>query len=380
MEVYNMRIAFIVSEVFTEKRHGGFGWLVRVIGRELVKRGFEVFVLAWRDPGYPERFHVDGLEVITYPYAFDTKSVVRHIHDYYEFSKILRDVDADVFISIEAMVETLIAEILKPSAKHVVWAQDPFDWTDYQLLGSIDPNYRISRIRFWINRIVFGLAYRKADLILSQARYYIEKLKKLYGIDPKRVVYLPNPIDYIPDEKSIRKSEEPLVCYLGRMDPQKRYWIFFELAKQFPDIKFVAMGKPNILYEDMYKEIIRKYIDLPNLEVKGFVSEEEKRRILDKCWIMVLPSIREGLPIAMLEALAHKCALLSSVNPDGLTERFGYWAEKDEFAKGLQWLLENDRWRKLGEEGYSYIKENHSLDKVINSLITQVQNLTLQRR
>jgi glycosyltransferase involved in cell wall biosynthesis len=82
----------------------------------------------------------------------------------------------------------------------------------------------------------------------------------------------------------------------------------------------------------------------------------------------------------MLEALAHKCALLSSVNPDGLTERFGYWAEKDEFAKGLQWLLENDRWRKLGEEGHYYIKENHSLDKVINSLITQIQNLTLQCR
>jgi len=370
-----MRIAFIVSEVFTEKRHGGFGWLVRVVGRELAKRGFEVFVLAWRDPWYPERFRVDDIEVITYPYAFDTRSVVRHICDYYEFSKILRDIDADVFISIEAMVETLIAEILKRNAKHVVWAQDPFDWTDYRLLGSVDPNYRISRIRFWINRIVFGLAYRKADLILSQARYYIEKLKKLYGIDPKRVVYLSNPIDYIPGEKSIRKSEEPLVCYLGRMDPQKRYWIFFELAKQFPDIKFVAMGKPSILYEDMYKEIIRKYIDLPNLEVKGFVSEEEKRRILDKCWIMVLPSIREGLPIAMLEALAHKCALLSSVNPDGLTERFGYWAEKDEFTKGLQWLLENDRWHKLGEEGYSYIKENHSLNKVINSLITQVQNL-----
>jgi glycosyltransferase involved in cell wall biosynthesis len=375
MKVCNMRIAFIVSEVFTEKRHGGFGWLVRVIGRELVKRGFEVFVLAWRDPGYPERFHVDGLEVITYPYAFDTKSMVRHVHDYYEFSKILRDIDADVFISIEAMVETLIAEILKPSAKHIVWAQDPFDWTDYQLLGSIDPNYRISRIRFWINRIVFGLAYRKADLILSQARCYIEKLKKLYGIDPKRVVYLPNPIDYIPDEKSIRKSEEPLVCYLGRMDPQKRYWIFFELAKQFPDIKFVAMGKPNILYEDMYKEIIKKYIDLPNLEVKGFVSEEEKRRILDKCWIMVLPSIREGLPIAMLEALAHKCALLSSVNPDGLTEKFGYWARNDDFSEGIKWLLKDDKWRRLGEEGYKYVEENHDMGKVIDKLVNLLKTI-----
>jgi len=370
-----MKIAFIVSETFVGKRRGGFGWLVRTIGCELVKRGFEVFILAWRDPGYPERFCVNDIKVITYPYAFDTKSMLRHLHNYYEFSKILRDVDADVFISIEAMVETLIAETLKRGAKHIVWAQDPFDWSDYQLLSSVDPYYKISRIRFFTNKIIFGLAYKRADLILTQAKYYIDKLKKLYNINPNKVVYLSNPVDYIPDEDSIRKSDEPLVCYLARMDPQKRYWIFFELAKKFPEIKFIAIGKPNILYEERYREIVSRYINLPNLEIKGFVSEEEKRKILDKCWIMILPSIREGLPIAMLEALAHRCAILSSVNPDGLTEKFGYWAEKDEFEKGLQWLLENDRWHRLGEEGYSYVKENHNLDRVISSLIAQVQNL-----
>jgi len=364
-----MRIAFIVSEVFSEKRHGGFGWLVKTIGRELAKRGFEVFILAWRDPGYPQRFCVDGIKVTTYPYAFDTKSMLRHLNNYYEFSKILRDVDADVFISIEAMVETLIAETLKRGAKHIVWAQDPFDWSDYQLLSSVDPYYKISRIRFFMNKIIFGLAYKRADLTLTQAKYYIEKIKKLYNINPNKVVYLPNPVDYIPNEDSIRKSDEPLVCYLARMDPQKRYWIFFELAKKFPEIKFAAIGKPNILYEERYREIVSKYINLPNLEIKGFVSEEEKRKILDKCWIMILPSIREGLPIAMLEGLAHKCALLSSVNPDGLTERFGYWAKKDDFEEGLKWLLENDRWRRLGEEGYKYVRENHDIKKVIDKLV-----------
>jgi glycosyltransferase involved in cell wall biosynthesis len=164
------------------------------------------------------------------------------------------------------------------------------------------------------------------------------------------------------------------------MDPQKRYWIFFELAKKFPEIKFIAIGKPNILYEERYREIVSKYINLPNLEIKGFVSEEEKRKILDKCWIMILPSIREGLPIAMLEALAHKCALLSSVNPDGLTERFGYWAKKDDFSEGLRWLLENNRWRRLGKEGYKYVKEAHSLDKVVTELVNRLERLSGQQR
>jgi glycosyltransferase involved in cell wall biosynthesis len=369
-----MKIAFIVSETFTEKRHGGFGWLVRVVGRELVRRGFNVTVLAWRDPGYPEKYFVGGIEVITYPYAFE-RSVIRHLRDYYGFARVIRRMEADVFISIEAMVETLIAESLIRNAKHVVWAQDPFDWTDYQLLGSIDPYYKISRARFLANRIVFGLAYKRANLILTQAKFYIDKLKRLYGVDPSRVVYLPNPVDYIPEEESIKKSDEPLVCYLARMDPQKRYWLFFELARQFPEILFIAIGKPNMLYEDKYREIVSKYVGLSNLEIKGFVSEEEKRSILSRCWIMVLPSIREGLPIAMLEALAHRCALLSSVNPDGLTERFGYWVRRDNFDKGLRWLLENDRWRDLGEEGYKYVRATHNLGKVVNELISRLEEL-----
>jgi glycosyltransferase involved in cell wall biosynthesis len=373
-----MRIAFIVSETFTEKRHGGFGWLVRTIGRELAKRGFDVTVLAWRDPGYPARYFVDGIEVVTYPYAFESRSMFKHMRDYYGFVKVVKDMNADVFVSIEAMVETLIAEVVKRGAKHVVWTQDPFDWSDYQLLGPVDPYYRISRARFMINRLIFGLAYKKADLILTQARYYVDKLRLLYRVDPARVFYLPNPVDYVPEEGSIVKAEEPTVCYLARMDPQKRYWLFFELAKQLPEVHFIAMGKPNVLYEGRYREIVGKYARLPNLEIKGFVSEDEKRRILDRSWVMVLPSIREGLPIAMLEALAHKCALLSSVNPDGLTEMFGYWAKRDNFAEGLRWLLEGDRWGRLGQEGYKYVREVHSPDKVITKLINRLKELSRQ--
>jgi len=370
-----LRIVFIVSESFSERRHGGFGWLVRTVGSELARRGFDVTILAWRDPGSPERYVVDGIRVITYPYAFETRSVFRHLRDYQGFVNIVREVEADVFISIEAMVETLIAEILKRDAKHVVWAQDPFDWTDYQLLSSIDPYYRISKARFLANRVVFGLAYRMADMILTQAKFYLDKLKKLYGVNPNRVAYLPNPVDHIPDERSIEKNEKPLICYLARMDPQKRYWIFFKLAKQFPEAHFIAMGKPNILYEDMYRRIVSKYSKLPNLEIRGFVSEEEKRRTLDKCWVIVLPSIREGLPIAMLEALAHKCAILSSVNPDRLTERFGYWARGNDFAEGLRWLLESNRWEKLGTKGYKYVRENHNLEVVINRLVNLLKEL-----
>jgi glycosyltransferase involved in cell wall biosynthesis len=149
---------------------------------------------------------------------------------------------------------------------------------------SVDPCYKISSTRFLVNRLVFGVAYKKADLVLSQDRFYVDKLRRLYGIDPGRVVYLPNPVQ-VSDGSSIAKSKEPLICYLARMDPQKRYWLFFELARQFPEYRFIAMGRPSVLYEGRYREVISRYRGLRNLDAKSFVSEGEKQEILNSCYL-----------------------------------------------------------------------------------------------
>ena len=90
---------------------------------------------------------------------------------------------------------------------------------------------------------------------------------------------------------------------------------------------------------------------------------------------MVLPSIREGLPIAFLEALACKCALLSSVNPDNVVSKFGYYASKDDFEKGLRYLLESNLWREKGIAGYNYVKRVHSLREIIGRLIKILEKL-----
>ena len=131
----------------------------------------------------------------------------------------------------------------------------------------------------------------------------------------------------------------------------------------------MAVGKPNSLYEELYERIVERYRGLRNLKIAGFVSEEEKSEILSRSWILCLPSIREGLPIAFLEALAHKCTLLSSVNPDNLVKKYSYWTEEDDFENGLRLLLEYQKFRALGEGGYRHVKKFHSLGSLINKLI-----------
>jgi len=368
-------ICFICSEAFLGKRKGGFGRLVRILGRELAKKGFDVHVICWRELSNEDYPHiVDGIHIWTYRYNYASKSLIEHLCNYIEAKRVIERIAADVWVSIDCMVETLIAMKLFPRAKHVIYLQDPRSLEDLARISSVDPlghwkptltdvlRYKV------LNRSLYSIAIRKANVVFVQARYQKYKVHKLYGVPYNRIVWLPNPVE-IPPNHSIVKDNEPVALFLGRLDPEKRFWKIGRIAKAFPHVHFVIAGRPSDIYESWSYSIVRKLLKLPNVKYVGFVEGSAKEELLSRSWILVLPSIYEGLPLAFLEALAHKCALLSSVNPDNLTSLFGYHAAKDDFEAGLQWLLVNDMWKELGERGYCYIQGLHSLDKVLNLFI-----------
>jgi glycosyltransferase involved in cell wall biosynthesis len=378
-----MHVCFISSEVFVGMRRGGFGRLVRIIGSELVKRGYTVSVLTWREKNlqdFPSK--VDGINAWAYNYDYTTRSVIKNLPNYRKAISMIKRINADVYISIDCILETLLAMKYSPCSKHIIYVQDPFDEKDYRLLSTVDPYYNltfIDRLRFMAARVgcsPSSIAYRKADLVLTQAKYYIPKIKKLFGVDERKIFYLPNPVDYIPN--NVKKNERPLVVFIGRFDPQKRFWIVPRVAKRFPDIDFVMAGMSSDLYREWSTKLLAKLRvgEIENLEILGFVNEERKREVLSKSWILLLPSIREGLPLAFLESLAHRCALLSSVNPDGLVTRFGYYASRDEFENGLKELLADEKWRSLGESGYRYIIQNHSLNDIMRKFTGLIESLS----
>jgi len=115
-----MKICFITSEIFAGKRRGGFGKLVRIVGRELVKRGFDTSVICWREPGEDFVAELDGMEILSYPYDLTTRSSLKHIIDYVNVVPLIRGADADVYISIDCMVETYLAQKVMPDRRHVI--------------------------------------------------------------------------------------------------------------------------------------------------------------------------------------------------------------------------------------------------------------------
>jgi hypothetical protein len=154
---------------------------------------------------------------------------------------------------------------------------------------------------------------------------------------------------------------------VARLDRRKRPTLYFDLARRFPHVRFIAMGKARDPQWGAYLQ--KTYGDVPNLEMIGLVdqfSSERHSQILSESWVMVNTATREALPNAFLEAAAHQCAILSGVDPDGFASRFGHHARDEDFAKGLAALLDGDAWRARGLQGYEYVRDTFELNHAVD--------------
>lgn len=379
-----LKVCFLVSDIFHWGKYGGYGKLTRDLGHELAKRNVSVTVAIPKSGNQRTFERLDGMKIIGYP---KLPSKMQYL-SYFLTYRLL--IDSDIFHSTGESVYSYFAIKSRPEKKHVITFQDPRDQKDWEEIYSVSNTTDKKVLKIWkddletfsiqtktlsrnINEKMEYKAVKQADALYCQAKYLGEKVKTMYdlGYEPD---FLPNPI-YVPEGK-IQKAEKPTVCFLGRLDIIKRPWMFFDLAKEFPEIKFIVMGKSH--YPQITERIHKNYSGTKNLEFKGWSLDKEKNELLEKSWVLVNTSIHECLPISFLEALSYKCALLSCQNPDNVTSDYGISADLYDFKsfeKGLEKLIDNNLWQRKANRGYNYVKETHEVNKVIRKHMEIYRNM-----
>ena len=274
---------------------------------------------------------------------------------------------------------TYLAQRAMPDRKHIMTFRDPRDLEDWGIELKLPSLNYLQVLANWIyeDNFLVKKAVQRGDAWFTIGKYLIPKVKVKYEM-PGEPQFLPTPV---PIPEQVHKSQTPSVCYVNRWDRRKRPEIFFELARAFPEVQFYAVGKSR---DARYEEQLRsEYGKLPNLDMVGFIDQFTSNRhsqILEQSWVFVNTAAREALPNAFIEAASHRCAILSSVDPDQLATKGGYYAADDDFTKGLKTLLENDLWRTQGENGYRYMSEVFELNKSIDRHLTIYEQLTGLKR
>jgi glycosyltransferase involved in cell wall biosynthesis/GT2 family glycosyltransferase len=166
-----------------------------------------------------------------------------------------------------------------------------------------------------------------------------------------------------------------LLVMLAQLRPQKRHEILLEALTTLPeDVTAVLAGdgpeRPRI--EARVAELGLG----SRVHLAGFV--EDVRALLDGADIVVLPSRFEGLPLALLEAMAVGRPIVATDVPgtrelvtDGQTGLLVRPDDPDQLANAIRRLLDDpDLARRLGEAGREQVTERFGLDQMVASVGT----------
>lgn len=162
------------------------------------------------------------------------------------------------------------------------------------------------------------LQFLLANHIICVSKNYIEHFRTLGRQD--KISYIPNGfnrLSQIETESSIRILSKwqlqsgQYILFVGRITPEKDILTLIRAFKEcnLNDMKLVIVGDAD--FQDEYYNILKKEMD-NNIIFTGFLNKNDITVLYKNCRLFVLPSLYEGLPIALLEAMAYNCSILVS--------------------------------------------------------------------
>lgn len=170
-------------------------------------------------------------------------------------------------------------------------------------------------------------------------------------------------------EYNVADNQKFIIC-IGLCFVRKGLLDFCEVAKMFPDIKFIWFGQHyKIISSSTVLKAIRKAPS--NVLFPGYVDFKYIKVAMSKASLFFFPSYEENEGIVVLEALASKLPLLIRDIPvykDWLTDGLNCYKAKNntEFADKIKIIINNDN-TKLVTSGYEVVQKR-TLDIIGNEL------------
>ena len=157
------------------------------------------------------------------------------------------------------------------------------------------------------------------------------------GVDTRRVAIVRNGLDEAPGDSLIgRRSVTPRVVVLSRLVPHKQIEDALDavavLRSRVPDLHLDVVGGG--WWHDRLVEHAQRLGIADAVTFHGHVDEATKHAVVQRCWVHLLPSRKEGWGLAVVEAAQHGVPTIGYRSSGGLV---------DSVVDGVTGLLVDDR-------------------------------------
>jgi len=221
-----------------------------------------------------------------------------------------------------------------------VWDLNPWNWPFNLIPAIIGKIFEPYLFKIFYRNIPFmtGANSTKQDLIF-------------WGIPKKNITIIPYGVN-LPRIRSFQKEDKKTLIFLGALSRDKGIEdiikIFSKLNNSNHDFQFWIVGKCEKHYLNKLKKQIDRLGITNKIKFWGFVTEEQKFKLLGKAHLLIDPSVREGWGLVVIEAAAVETPTVG-YNVAGL---------KDSIVDGKTGLLCNPDPDSCSEAVLSLIKNN----------------------
>ncbi|WP_339699851.1 glycosyltransferase family 4 protein [uncultured Marixanthomonas sp.] len=188
--------------------------------------------------------------------------------------------------------------------------------------------------------------------------------------------FIPHGIDTTVFKPFPSKSRDTfnLGC-IGNINSNKNQLFLIKIIKSLPkNVVLHLYGNEEKEYRHMLNKYIQEYELESRVQFHGFIENNKISKILNTLDLFVLPSINEGLPVSILEAMASGVPVLSSDSGGGsrhlLDSKYIFSLKNPEelIEKILKiYQLENVKKNMIINQGIQTIHRNYTLINEVNS-------------
>ena len=315
---------------------GGVSSHTYLLSRELVKRGDEVYVLTYPHPDVKD---IDGVKVETAfaPNIKGLRGMFFFIFSFFKLIGMVRRFNIDLihahFLLPPGLIGVCVGSLLGKKTAVTAHGSD-------LMIQAKNPILR--------NLIKFVL--KKADYVVVVNQTLKEKALEL-GINPDKVYITPNAVDVekfnpknteLPSDVNIN-SDKPSMLFVGNLVFQKGVKYLLEAKKLMKNDAELLIVGDGPLRTELEMKVQKDHI--PDVVFAG--ARRDVDQIMPSADVFVLPSISEGFPITILEAMASGLPVVAT-NAGGISEVMNkdvgimvHPANPTELASALDKILEN---------------------------------------
>jgi glycosyltransferase involved in cell wall biosynthesis len=230
--------------------------------------------------------------------------------------------------------------------------------------------------------LVNALLARLTDRLVAVSRGTQDYLLRQERVPPARVRAVPNAIAWpeaiLPSQLAAVKSELgsegrfPVLGTVARLTPQKGLEYLLQalptIRDRFPDVLWLVLGEGE-LRSELESQTIS--LGLEN-HVRFCGVRRDVAAVLQSLDLFILPSLFEGLPLSLLEAMASGIAVVatrvagsSEVIEDGVNGRLVPPADSGALAEAITGLLDDESLaRRLARNGQETVRQCYTIGPV----------------